>query len=239
MSTIQQAAQENKITIVKAHLTAIPSLLDNVDADGRTALHWACSSGAREIERFLVLQGADVNKQDQSLWTPLHIAVSAGYEDIVKDLLEAGADVKGVNDKGITPLHYAASKNRVEIGKILIDRGADINARDKANQCPLHRAATIGSTSFISLLLDPPTPPLDAPARAKTRVNTQDRVGNTPLHLAMESGHGDAAVLLIKKGADRGRTNVDGQTPEELEGLGEREGKRVKEFVVMQCGKYE
>jgi hypothetical protein len=79
-----------------------------------------------------------------------------------------------------------------------------INARDKANQCPLHRAATIGSTSFISLLLDPPTPPADAP-RAKTRINTQDRVGNTPLHLAMESGHGDAAILLIKKGADRGR----------------------------------
>lgn len=38
----------------------------------------------------------------------------------------------------------------------------------------------------------------------------QDRVGNTPLHLAMESGHGDAAVLLIKKGADRGRVRSSG-----------------------------
>jgi 26S proteasome non-ATPase regulatory subunit 10 len=35
------------------------------------------------------------------------------------------------------------------------------------------------------------------------------------------------------------QTNVEGQTPEELEGLGDREQKRVREYVVMQCGKYE
>jgi 26S proteasome non-ATPase regulatory subunit 10 len=35
------------------------------------------------------------------------------------------------------------------------------------------------------------------------------------------------------------QTNVDGQTPEELEGLGDREQRRVREYVVAQCGKYE
>jgi ankyrin repeat protein len=30
-------------------------------------------------------------------------------------------------------------------------------------------------------------------------------IGNTPLHLALESGHGDAAVVLIEAGADRER----------------------------------
>lgn len=30
-------------------------------------------------------------------------------------------------------------------------------------------------------------------------------LGNTPLHLAMESGHGDVAILLIEAGADRNR----------------------------------
>lgn len=29
--------------------------------------------------------------------------------------------------------------------------------------------------------------------------------GNTPLHLAMESAHAQAAVMLIEAGADRGR----------------------------------
>ena len=84
-----------------------------------------------------------------------------------------------------------------------------------------HRAATTGSTGFISLLLKPPE------GSAKTRLNTADRVGasalvhlmsflyvipdpvprpgNTPLHLAMESAHAEAACLLILAGADRER----------------------------------
>ena len=31
--------------------------------------------------------------------------------------------------------------------------------------------------------------------------------GNTPLHLALESGHGEAAALLIEAGADRERVS--------------------------------
>ncbi|KAI0714277.1 ankyrin repeat-containing domain protein [Cerioporus squamosus] len=154
-----------------------------------------------------------------------------GFEDVVKELLGAGADVNAKNDKGLTPLHYAASKARVEIGKLLISRGADINAKDRANQTPLHRAATTGSTGFINILLKPPE------GSPKTRLNTADRVGNTPLHLAMESAHAEAACLLIEAGADRERTNVDGEMPEDLEGVGGQEQRRAKAYVIERCGK--
>ncbi|KAG8819501.1 hypothetical protein FRC17_010422 [Serendipita sp. 399] len=137
MLTIQQAAQENKIGLLKALLGTNPEVLDSVDSDGRTALHWASSSGAREIVQYLIGTQTQVDKQDESGWTALHIATSAGYQDIVIDLLGAGADVKKTNDKGLTALHYAASRSRTEIGRILIERGADINARDRANQIPL------------------------------------------------------------------------------------------------------
>ncbi|KIJ62845.1 hypothetical protein HYDPIDRAFT_93799, partial [Hydnomerulius pinastri MD-312] len=129
------------------------------------------------------------------------------------------------------PRHYAASKSRIEIGRYLIQRGADINAKDKANQIPLHRAATTGSTGFISLLLNPPEG-----VTTKPRLNTGDRVGNTPLHLAMESAHAQAAVLLIEAGADRERTNLDEITPENLEGVGGQEQRRAKQFVIDHCG---
>ncbi|THU76050.1 ankyrin, partial [Dendrothele bispora CBS 962.96] len=127
--------------------------------------------------------------------------------------------------------HYAASKSRVNIGKLLIARGADINVKDKANQTPLHRAATTGSVGFIRLLLD------SAQAPVKTRLNTQDRVGNTPLHLAMESAHAEAAVVLIEAGADRGRLNQDGEAPEDMEGVGGIEQRRARQHVVDHCGK--
>ncbi|KIJ14443.1 hypothetical protein PAXINDRAFT_79376, partial [Paxillus involutus ATCC 200175] len=127
--------------------------------------------------------------------------------------------------------HYAASKSRIEIGRYLIQRGADINARDKANQLPLHRAATTGSTGFISLLLHPPEG-----VTIKPRLNTGDRVGNTPLHLAMESAHAQAAVLLIEAGADRGRANTEDVTPENVEGVGGEEQRRARQHVVDHCG---
>ncbi|KDQ59133.1 hypothetical protein JAAARDRAFT_654110 [Jaapia argillacea MUCL 33604] len=129
--------------------------------------------------------------------------------------------------------HYAASKSRLDVAKLLIERGADINAKDRANQTPLHRAATTGSTGLITLLLHPPE------GSPKTRLNTGDRIGNTPLHLAMESAHAEAAVLLIEAGADRGRTNVDGEMPEQLEGVGGQEQKRARQYVAERCGKFD
>ncbi|KZP09041.1 ankyrin [Athelia psychrophila] len=126
--------------------------------------------------------------------------------------------------------HYAASKSRVDIGKFLISRGADINAKDKANQHPLHRAATTGSTGFVSILLNPPE------GSPKTRLNTSDRIGNTPLHLAMDSAYAEAAVLLIEAGADRTRLNQEQEAPEDVPGVGGVEQRRAKAYVIERCG---
>jgi len=158
------------------------------------------------------------------------VVVSAGQEDVVHELVGAGADVNRKNGMGVTPLHYAASKSRIEIGRFLISREADINARDNANQHPLHRAATTGSTGFVTLLLHPPE------GRPKTRLNTGDRMGNTPLHLAMESAHGETAALLIEAGADRSRLNLDEQTAEQVEGVGGAEQRRACAYVIDRCG---
>ncbi|KAF8071570.1 ankyrin repeat-containing domain protein, partial [Lyophyllum atratum] len=128
--------------------------------------------------------------------------------------------------------HYAASKSRIDIGRLLISRGADINAKDKASQVPLHRAATTGSVGFIRLLLESA-----APGAPKTRLNTADRIGNTPLHLAMDSAHAEAAVLLINAGADRGRLNQEGEAPEDVPGVGGSEQKQAKQHVIDSCGK--
>ncbi|EJF64724.1 ankyrin, partial [Dichomitus squalens LYAD-421 SS1] len=229
--SVHDAALNKQFGLVRSLVSQDPVLVNAIDDDGRTPLHWAASSGSVDIVRFLIDQKADVNRGDSGGWTPLHIASSGGFDDVVRELLGAGAEVNRTNDKGITPLHYAASKSRIEIGKLLIARGADINARDKANQTPLHRAATTGSTGFINLLLNPPE------GSPKTRLNTADRVGNTPLHLAMESAHAEAACLLIEAGADRERENLDGEMPEDLEGVGGQEQRRAKAYVIERCGK--
>ncbi|KAG6337116.1 hypothetical protein ID866_1990, partial [Astraeus odoratus] len=221
-----------QLSVVQSLLSQNPRLINEVDVDGRTPLHWAASTGATDVARYLIDQKAEVDKADSSGWTALHIAVSAGNEAIVHELVGAGTDINKRNEKGLTPLHYAASKSRIDIGRFLIQRGADINARDKANQVPLHRAATTGSTGFISLLLDSPL----GSTTTKLRLNTGDRVGNTPLHLAMESAHAQAAVLLIEAGADRGKANLEDVNPEDVDGVGGEEQKRVRQYVLDHCG---
>ncbi|KAI5122550.1 hypothetical protein M0805_005277 [Coniferiporia weirii] len=229
---IFSAAHKNQLFLLRALVEEDETQVDAKDVDGRTPLHWAAVSDqdTTDIVAFLLDHKANVNIKDSSGWTPLHCAVSAGRESIVRELLGAGANINEKTTQGMTPLHYAASKQWNDIGKLLVERGADINARNGANQLPLHRAATTGSTGFVRLLLNPPE------GSAKPRLNTADRVGNTPLHLAMESAHAEVAVMLIEAGADRERTNVDGETPEQLQGVGEQGQRQAREYVRNACG---
>ncbi|KAK0222843.1 ankyrin repeat-containing domain protein [Armillaria nabsnona] len=106
MSTlsIHNAAQSNQPGLVKALVTENPKSVNALDADDRTPLHWAASSGSLEITRYLIDNKADIDLPDNSGWTPLHIAASAGNEDVVLELVGAGADVNRKNEKGLTPL---------------------------------------------------------------------------------------------------------------------------------------
>lgn len=229
--SVHSAVHNNQLSLLRALITEDPNLINALDMDDRTPLHWAASSGSINIAQLLIDHKAEVDRSDNSGWTPLHIAVSAGNDDIVQELVGAGADVNRRNFKGITPLHYAASKSRIDIGRLLISRGADINAKDKANQVPLHRAATTGSVGFIRLLLD------SSSSTSKLRLNPGDRMGNTPMHLAMDSAHAEAAVVLINAGADRGRVNLDNETPEDVPGVGGSEQKHARQHVIDSCGK--
>ncbi|CAD6571974.1 MAG: hypothetical protein TREMPRED_000427 [Tremellales sp. Tagirdzhanova-0007] len=245
--SIHKAALEGQPGLIRSLLSEEPKLINAKDDDGRTPLHWVATTSSLNMTQLLLSYHPDLEARDALGWTPLMVGAASGQFDVVNELLSAGAGVNSTNEKGQTALHYAASKGHVAIGRLLVTKGADvcpiplplpqspphdkqINARDRASQQPLHRAATTGSTAFLQILLHPPE------GRPKTRLNGADRAGNTPLHLAMESGHGAAAVALIEAGADRERTNPDGEVPEEIEGVGGNEQKSVKAFVVSKVG---
>jgi hypothetical protein len=57
------------------------------------------------------------------------------------------------------------------------------------------------------------------------------------LHLAVDSAHAQTAALLIDVGgADRARPNADGIVPEQMEGVGGLEQRRLCEFLVQSFG---
>lgn len=148
----------------------------------------------------------------------------------------SGADPHPGNTKKLTALHYASSKGHTDIVRRLLQAGADVNAQDGALQRPIHRAASAGRDAVLRVLLTPPAR-TDGTPHPKTRVNPADRLGNTPLHLAVDSAHGQTAALLISEGhVDRSRVNADGIAPEEMEGVGGQEQKRLRDSLVSQFG---
>ncbi len=69
---------------------------------------------------------------------------------------------------------------------------ASARVRDKRGQLPLHRAAAVGSVPMMKALLD----------QGKSPLNATDVDGQTALHHAISEGHGDAALLLLQRGAE-------------------------------------
>jgi hypothetical protein len=60
---------------------------------GETALHQACYKGHTDCARLLVAKAADLDVQDQDLWTTLHQACYKGHTEIVQLLISKGADL--------------------------------------------------------------------------------------------------------------------------------------------------
>ncbi|KAI1630983.1 ankyrin repeat-containing domain protein [Biscogniauxia mediterranea] len=202
---IHAAAREGRVN-------ADPKLARLKDDDGRLPIHWAASSNQHAIALMLAQQKS-FDPDDDSGWTPLMIAASVKDGDAVVDLLlSRGAD---------TALHFVASKNNLDVARKLFDSKppASARVRDKRGQYPLHRAAAIGSIPMLKLLLENRSP-----------LNATDDAGYTALHHAVAEGHGefaselhivygdshgngnigDAAVALLKAGAESDKRNSDG-----------------------------
>ncbi|KAE8698374.1 Potassium channel AKT1 [Hibiscus syriacus] len=76
------AAEQNNLSLLKKiiHYGGDVTCLSHT---GYTALHAAVCEGNLEIVKFLVEQGADVDKPDFHLWTPRVLAEQQGHEEIL------------------------------------------------------------------------------------------------------------------------------------------------------------
>ena len=121
---------------------------DEIDIDERfghfgqmTALHIATEIGHVDVIRYLVEQGADVEKMTGSCFTPLMIASLYEQFDAAQCLLQEGADVNMANPRNETALHFAACNGNIEIATLLMFRGADLNMRT-FDKLPIDTAST-------------------------------------------------------------------------------------------------
>lgn len=101
------------------------------DAQGWTALHWACSQNCEEMVKLLLEYRADIDARDHSGWTPLFWATIKGHEQIVSRLLQENANHLLTDTNCWTVLHWAASKGNTAVTQILLDHHSQFRARQK------------------------------------------------------------------------------------------------------------
>jgi ankyrin repeat protein len=153
VSVMQWCAYYGDVSAIKFLLSqgaSLESLGDNLHLNGASFHgHW-------RLCKFLLEQGADVNRPDrESGETALHSALCKTdrivYDLVLKVLLSYGANPN------------AATKNGAETGAFMRD------CRTKG-ETPLHRAAAFGDENTIGLLID-----------AGARIDAADANGDTPL----------------------------------------------------------
>lgn len=97
-------------------------------------------------------------------------------------------------------LHFATSKINISTVRTLIAHKCSARVKDKRGQLALHRAAAVGSVPIMKILLED----------GKSPVNATDMDGLTALHHAVAEGHGDAAIFLLKAGAEADKRDSNG-----------------------------
>jgi ankyrin repeat protein/acetyl esterase/lipase len=132
---------------LKGDLKAAKLLLDHgadVNAEYSGAIQSSSVSGTvlqvainfgptEEMAKWLVENGAKLNRKDSNGNAELHLAALKGYADLVRLLVQHGADVNAVNKYNRTALYYAAKHGYRSVAAALIAAGAKKSAIVETN----------------------------------------------------------------------------------------------------------
>ena len=155
------------------------------------------------IVRPLLAKGFDVNARNPQGQHGLYVALREDSNEVAALLLaHPQLDPEATNKAGETLLMMAALRGRLDAMRQLIARGAAIN---REGWTPLHYAASGSDAAATRLLLD-----------LNAHVDARAPYGNTPLMMAAGFGSIDAALLLVRQGADVTLRNKAGVTASEF-----------------------
>ena len=169
---------------------------------GVTPLSLACQNGSAAMVELLLAQGADANTTLRGGETVLMTAARTGKPGPVAALLSRGAKVDAKERRGQTALMWASADGHAAVVELLLKAGADFRAAlPDSGFTPLFFAARDGRADVVRVLLNAGAD-VNATMEPKKPTGKGPRKGTGALLLAVENGHFELALDLIKAGAD-------------------------------------
>ncbi|XP_071451376.1 protein phosphatase 1 regulatory subunit 16A [Hetaerina americana] len=180
---------------------------DSTNEDGLTALHQCCIDDNEEMMKLLIEYGANVNAEDSERWTPLHAAATCGHLHLVQYLISKGANLLAVNADGNMPYDICEDEAALDcIEGEMARRGVTQELIDDTRAATelkmlddMQEVAETGAQSGIG----PPAPGLETP----------DRQGATPLHIASANGYVRVVEFLLEQHVSTDVRDEDGWSP--------------------------
>lgn len=207
---LQQAAEKCNFDILKMLIEAGAD--PNPYWDGyvhyATPLQTACMERRQQCRRnmakYLIENGANVNLQGGSLGSALSAAAHRGDLNIISLLLDKGASTYICDALDRTPIHFSTSD--YDGFRAILKAGGNVKVKDKLGRTPLHWAAAAGQPKVIAEILS---------KVGSAAVDEPDIDGWTPIMWATRAANlrdRKAVIrLLLSKGASR---SVQGQVME-------------------------
>jgi ankyrin repeat protein len=156
MFSIVSASQRNQSNLLKELLKGGDDV--NLFENGRSALHAACESGAKESVEILIQNKADLNLQDHSKGsTALHYCATNGFLEIAELILENSGKTNVADKFGneaLWPAVFGVKGNteRLRMVELFMKHGADKHHKNEAGKSPLDFAMQVNYDPLTDLL---------------------------------------------------------------------------------------
>jgi ankyrin repeat protein len=189
-----------------------PRSVNDRDATGRTALHWAAQRGDEDAVRVLLSYKADPSAKDLSGYTPLQFAAEChNSSSIMQILLAAGSDPNARCHYGCTPLVYAVGRVATDDVVALLQAGSKADASNDDGENAFHMAAR-GLTGYTSNTEEDLLRIFQSLIEYGGDPNKTDRKGRRPLDFAIMENNILVFRALCRLGVEVDHQNKDGWT---------------------------
>uniref|UniRef100_A0A1X7TKZ4 Uncharacterized protein n=1 Tax=Amphimedon queenslandica TaxID=400682 RepID=A0A1X7TKZ4_AMPQE len=193
---IHYAAQTGNILLLELYVKAYKCSLSLTNNIGWNISHYSFSNGHIHFIKHLI------ENHQLSLSGAVYISVVRGHLNVLKYLIDNNyCNPNATDDEGWTLLHAAVAVNKYKILEYLLSKSIP--------------SMSVVWLCEIKCLFDSPHDIYNNPHNA-VLINVQDKDGNTPLHVACQSGRQNMVSLLLKASLSNNNlliTNKKGQTP--------------------------